>query len=112
MRPMRIVAGNTCHRLAFLKALALPQVLDLIGDVIFLWEPCLGQTIVILKRLAGAVGVARSPRLGPIAVALRAHLNQPFAGQVAWAHNGVRVLRLGMRSVIFDMLFSRTVALL
>src|SRR5262249_13879050 len=82
---MRVVAGGAGH-VALLEALAAPQVLDLVGDVVLLGVAAHVGADVVLQYQTGAVGEGRATVPGW--VALRAGLEQALAAQFAGVDDG------------------------
>src|SRR5262245_20287996 len=81
---VRIVAGDAAHLVALLEALALSQVLVLIGDVFLFGIPAVKRLEVLIQRLAGDVRERLGAVLGGIAVALSADSHLPFPIEMTW----------------------------
>jgi len=71
---MRVVAGDAGH-VALLETLALPQVLNLVGDVIVFGMFSLNRAEVLVQPLPRSERESGVPRLDGITVALGAHLD-------------------------------------
>lgn len=78
-KPVRIVAGRARQLVTGLKTPTLPQILDLIRNVIVFRVPGTGDSSVMsVQGLARSIGKRRSPMSNRIAVALRAHFKLSF----------------------------------
>src|SRR5439155_12631433 len=110
--PVRIVAGRAGHPVVPLEALALPQVLHLVGHVVFLGVFALDDPEVGRERFPRPVAESRAAAFGGVAVALGTEIQLTLARQAAGVDDVLGRIRLGMRPVKGHVLAARTVAAL
>jgi hypothetical protein len=109
-RPVRIVACRARHFVAFLKALTLPQILDLVRHVIVLGVPGGGQgSVIIFQRFAGPVSEGWSFVPKGVAVTLRAQIELSVPCQAGRLHDRMAGIGLVLCGVECDMFSTRTV---
>jgi hypothetical protein len=100
------VAGCARQRGIFLEALALPQVVNLVGDMIFLLAPVEVGPEVLVQRLARPITERRPAALDGVAVALAAKVHLPIAREERRFDNMLAAGGIGVRRVKGDVLGS------
>ena len=106
---MRIMAGDTGHRIALLKTPALSQVSDLIRDMIFFRIAAFDGPVTLIQRLAWSIRKCRPLMFNRIAVALSTHVNQQFTREMARMQNRLGLSLFRVRLVEVDMRRGRSV---
>src|SRR5436190_1329337 len=112
VRPVRVVAGGAGERVRLLVALALPQVLALVGHVVLLGVLRLSEPVILVERLARPVRQGRAAGLGVVSVALGADFHKPLARQRRRVEDGAGGSRFRVSLVELDVLLARPVAAL
>jgi len=109
-RSVGVVAGDTSHRFAVLKAFAFSQVLILIGNVIVLTIPAGHRFVASIKGFTRTMAKSRPTVLDGVAVALRTHFLPQRARESAGMNNEFWIALFGMRLVKVHVLLRWTVA--
>jgi len=99
------MARNTRERVAFLKALALAKVLNLVGHMVVFGMFGDDGAVIVLQRLARPVAECWSSMLDGIAMALDTKIRLAVSSQTRGMHDGM--CRFGFRMISWKLAFSR-----
>lgn len=107
---MRVVASDTCHTRIVDETFALPQIGDLIGDVIVFGVGRDQRLIVFVEPLTRSIGEGRSQMFNGVAMTLRTDLDLTFAFEATGKHNVFASSLLRIGSVVLHVLAPRPMA--
>ena len=107
---VRVMAGDTGHRLAVLKALTALHKARLIGNVIVFMMMAYQLLESVFQRCPGTVGKSGDTSLHGIAVTLAANFDLALSVELAWVNDVFCQSLLGMRPVKIDMVLGRSMA--
>lgn len=107
---MRIMARHARERFAPLKAVTLPKVFCLIGNMVVFRMFGSDRVVVIIERFTRTVLKCRTAMLERVAVTLSAQIQLAIAGQGRGTHDGMGFDLVRMFTMKADMLTPRTMA--